>query len=174
MHEKGYGETALHMAASSGKAAIVTTLISAGADVNVRDNYGDTPLIDAADHGRDDVVKLLIAAKADITARHNPPINRNALHSAAYTGNGRTVTALIDAGADPNDPAESGWTPLMIAMLYGKADVIEALLAGGANVNARSKSGWTALREAEFRRYDAAAKRLRDAGAIDFADGERK
>jgi ankyrin repeat protein len=31
-----------------------------------------------------------------------------------------------------------GWTPLMIAMLYGRPDVVEALLAGGADVNDRS------------------------------------
>ncbi len=62
----------------------------------------------------------------------------------------------------------------MIAMLLGKPDVIEALIAAGANVNGRSNSGWTALKEAEYRNNDAAAKRLREAGAIDFADGERK
>jgi ankyrin repeat protein len=61
----------------------------------------------------------------------------------------------------------------MIAMLYGKADVVDALLAAGANVNARSESGWTALKEAEFRQHLHLAKRLREAGAIDFPDGTR-
>jgi ankyrin repeat protein len=61
----------------------------------------------------------------------------------------------------------------MIAMFYGKADVVEALVAAGANVNARSERGWTALKEAEFRQHSHLAKRLRDAGAIDFPDGAR-
>ena len=72
-----------------------------------------------------------------------------------------------------NDAAGGGWTPLMIAMLYGRADVVEALLAGGANVNARSPSGWTALKEAHFRGYREIAERLVRAGAIDYPDGSR-
>src|SRR5579862_7764344 len=106
LHEKGFGSTAAHFAASIGSVPIMAALISAGADVNARDNYGDTPLMHAAAHGRDDVVRLLVASKADIAARRDGLINRNALHAAAYTGNGRTVSVLTDVGADPNERAE--------------------------------------------------------------------
>lgn len=174
LHEKGYGTTALHFAASAGSAPVINALIAAGAEVNVRDNYGDTPLMVASALGKDAAVRELIAAKADVSARRDGPINRNALHQAAYTGNANTVSALIAAGASANEPAEAGWTPLMIAMLYGKPDVVDVLIAAGANVNTRSNSGWTALKEAEFRKYSGVAKRLREAGAVDFVDGERK
>src|SRR5204863_9877236 len=114
----------------------------AEADVNAQDDYGDTPLHAAAARGHEEVVRVLISSKADVHARRKDPINRNALHQAAYTGNGRTVAALIAAGANANEAAEGGWTSLMIAMLYGKPDVVEALLSAGANVNARSEKGW--------------------------------
>jgi ankyrin repeat protein len=96
-----------------------------------------------------------------------------ALHKAADSGNGPTVQTLLAAGAQVNDPAGGGWTPLMIAMLRGRADVVEALLAGGSDVNARSPSGWTALKEARFRGYREIAERLVRAGAIDYSDGSR-
>jgi uncharacterized protein len=72
-----------------------------------------------------------------------------------------------------NEPAGGGWTPLMIAMLYGRRDVVEALLAGGADVNVRSPSGWTALKEAEMRGHRELVGLLLAAGAIQFPDGSR-
>ncbi len=79
----------------------------------------------------------------------------------------------MKAGARVNDSSEGGWTPIMIAMLYGHSDVVDALLEAGADLNARTQTGWTALKEARFRGYREVADKLLRAGAKDFPDGTR-
>jgi ankyrin repeat protein len=63
------GVAPLHLAAASGKTALVTALVAAGADVDVREpQWGQTPLMFAAAAGRTDVVRALAAAGADLSA----------------------------------------------------------------------------------------------------------
>jgi ankyrin repeat protein len=64
-----FGETILHLAATSCDAEAVAVLIAARADVNVRNSYGLTPLHKAAIRGDGTVCRLLMAAKADIHAK---------------------------------------------------------------------------------------------------------
>jgi ankyrin repeat protein len=167
------GETALMQAVQAGDLPTTRKLIAKGENVNSADKDGNTPLQVAASRGDEKMTRLLLDAGADINARSKGPIDRTALHDAAYTGNGPTVQVLLSAGARVNDVADGGWTPLMIAMLYGRPDVVEALLAGGADVNVRSPSGWTALKEARMRGHAEIAERLLRAGAIDYPDGSR-
>lgn len=167
------GETALIQAVQSGDFPTTRKLIAKGANVNSADNDGNTALQVAAGRGDEKATRLLLEAGADVGARRKGPIDYAALHYAAWTGNGPTVQALLSAGARVNEAAGGGWTPLMIAMLYGRADVVEALLAGGADVNARSPSGWTALKEARMRGHYDIAERLMRAGAVDYPDGTR-
>ena len=47
--------------------------------------------------------------------------------------------------ADPNQPDEKGWTPLMREANAGNVEAVKALIAAGANVNAPDESGWTPL-----------------------------
>lgn len=167
------GETALMQAVRSGDVPRMRKLIEEGANVNTADDDGNTALQLAAARGDEKMTRLLLGAGADINARRKGPIDYAALHDAAYTGNGPTVRTLLAAGARINEPAGGGWTPLMIAMLYGRSDVVEALIEGGANVNARSPSGWTALKEAQMRGHGDIAQRLIRAGAVDYPDGTR-
>jgi len=167
------GETSLMQAVRSGDLPITRKLIAKGANVNSADDDGNTALQLAAARGDEKTTRVLLDAGADINARRKGPIDYAALHYAAYTGNGPTVRALLSAGARVNDAAGGGWTPLMIAMLYGRPEVVEALLAGGADVNVRSPSGWTALKEARMRGHSDIAERLIRAGAVDYPDGSR-
>ena len=64
-----FGETVLHLAATSCEAETVAVLIAARADVNAQNNYGLTPLHKAAIRGDGTVCRLLMAAKADIHAK---------------------------------------------------------------------------------------------------------
>jgi ankyrin repeat protein len=65
----------------------------------------------------------------------------------------RAVPDLLAAGADPNlavlnpeDPRESGYTPLMAAVKHDlDGNAVSALLAAGAKVDARTSTGRTAL-----------------------------
>ncbi len=168
----GRGETALVQAIWSGDLPTMRTLIAKGANVNLADRDGGTALQLAAGRGNEAAARMLLDAGADISIRRGP-IDYAALHYAAWTGNGATIRTLLSAGARVNDPASGGWTPLMIAILYGRTDVVEALIAGGADVNARTPTGWTALKEAQKRGHREIAKRLVRAGAIDYPDGSR-
>jgi hypothetical protein len=165
--------TALMQAIRSGDLPTTRKLIAKGRNVNEADNDGNTALQVAAARGDEKMTRLLLDAGADISARRKGPIDYAALHYAAYTGNGSTVQVLLSAGARVNDAAGGGWTPLMIAMLYGRPDVVEALIGGGADVNVRSPSGWTALKEARMRGHSDIAERLLRAGAVDYPDGSR-
>jgi len=167
------GETALMQAVGSGDLPTARKLIAKGANVNAADNDGNTALHLAAARGDEKTTRLLLDAGADISARRKGPIDYAALDEAAYTGNGPTVRVLLSAGARVNDAAGGGWTPLLIAMLYGRLDVVDALIAGGADVNVRTPRGWTALKEARMRGHSDIVERLLRAGAVDYPDGSR-
>ena len=53
------GRTALMLAAVKGHADVAVALISAGADVMVRDNLKRTPLMEACVYGHSDIIELL-------------------------------------------------------------------------------------------------------------------
>jgi hypothetical protein len=59
---------------------------------------------------------------------------------AAYHGHSRTVTALLERGADPDRPNDRGQTPLAGAVFKGEQAVIEALVDGGADPTAGTPS----------------------------------
>lgn len=67
-------------------AAKMQTLITAGLDVNVRDESGNTPLLMAADRflKTDEVFKILLDAGADVNAQDND--GRTALHKILHWG----------------------------------------------------------------------------------------
>ena len=76
-------------------------------------------------------IALLFAALASPAAADTP------LHSAAGTGDTAALTALLDAGADPDALDSLGaYTPLHYAARYGHAAAISALLDAGADPNA--------------------------------------
>jgi ankyrin repeat protein len=91
----------------------------------------------------------------------------NPLVGAARSGDTHAITALLAAGADPNQRwGVNSWTPLMHAIhKYQKASV-EALIAGGADVNAPSGGkDTTALMMAAGYGYSDIVQLLLDEGA---------
>ncbi|KAL7891274.1 hypothetical protein AOLI_G00007500 [Acnodon oligacanthus] len=54
------GQTALMLAASHGRTAMVQVLLECKADVNVQDNDGSTALMCASEHGHSEIAKLLL------------------------------------------------------------------------------------------------------------------
>lgn len=61
-------------------------------------------------------------------------LDESALHFAISAGHYRTVDALLNAGADPNGPAESDQTPLDVAAENGHDDIVRLLTRRGATV----------------------------------------
>lgn len=121
------GFTPLGFAVFFGQPEVVTTLLNAGADINLpsRESMKVTPLASAAASKQTDIARLLIAHGANVNARaasgHIP------LHEAAGNGNVEMVKLLIDNGADVNARTDDGKTPLDFAIEYKRAEVIEFL-----------------------------------------------
>ena len=73
---------------------------------------------------------LLVAVLASPAAADTP------LHSAAGTGDTATLTALLNAGADPNACDSAGFTPLHHAAIHSRPAAVTMLLLAGADPNA--------------------------------------
>ena len=94
--------TPIAIAAGRGNAALVKTLLAAGAKVNVEKDAYPVPLHDAISSGSEACVKLLIEAKADVNTRIGQ--YESPLSLAATAGSEVLVKLLLDAGAKPNTP----------------------------------------------------------------------
>ncbi len=85
---------------------------------------------------------------------------------AARAGDRAAVRALLASGADVNEVAGDGMTPLHWAVERGHAEVVEILLAASAEVSAVTRIGsYTPLHLASRRGDDAAVEALLEAGA---------
>ena len=150
-------------------AADVSRCLSAGADVNARDEerWGRTPLHTAAWYNKTPaVITALVNAGADVNARaewgHTP------LHKAAtFNETLAVITTLVKAGADVTARDKWGGTPLHKAATLNKNPaVITALVKAGANLDAKDKDGYTPLHTAaEFSKTPAVITALIAAGA---------
>jgi len=121
------GETALSIAAFSGKMPYVQRLVEAGAEVNF---YGWPPLAYAAFNGHRDIVEYLLKRGAEIDAK--TANGSTALFWAARNGHTEVVKLLLSNQADPSIANEHDETPVDAAMKGGSRE-IEGLLrsAGG-------------------------------------------
>ncbi len=143
-------------------------------------NRQTSPIIGAARNGDIRAIRTQAARGAD----PNEPGGVNdwtPLEHAIHKHQNASVTALLDAGADPNRADPRGVTPLMMAAGYGYTDTVQILLKRGANTKLRDRDGATALDMAitgvndidRFTLFDcqnATVKILRDAGAPTGSD----
>jgi palmitoyltransferase len=143
---------------------ITRFLLENGAKPNSqRNENGAAPLAGLCFERKIACVKLLLANGADPNLGR-PESGETPLHHAvcgkrAGRDQLRIVTALLEAGANPNQPAETGIisdnfmrdvrvrgeTPLHRAAAFASKEVIEALLAAGADRLVRDAHGDTAL-----------------------------
>jgi ankyrin repeat protein len=122
---KGYASV-IHAAARRGYHEVVSHLILAGADVNVRGLTGEfdnaTVLSAACSQPYVDVVRLLIKSGADLDTVDIP---YTALQIASWAEHEEIVRTLLETGADPN--------------LVGQAWGIDSYLAGTYGLSKREK-----------------------------------
>ena len=141
----------------------VKHLISAGADVNERNDIGSTPIIIGAVKESNDCVKLLIQAGADVN--HVNQQMESALAFSAYFGNDELVSLLIEAGADMNIRNKSRETGLIQTAKGGYTACTKSLIDAGADVNAVDKNKFTSLTHTACSGHLNVLRILIDAGA---------
>ena len=122
-----HGETAVSIAAYTGKLAYVKKLVEAGAEVNY---YGWPPLAYAAYNGHLDIVDYLIKRGAEVNAKTGN--GSTALFFASRFGHIDVVHLLLKNQADPTVENENRETAVDWALKSANTD-IEAILreAGG-------------------------------------------
>jgi len=151
------GDTALMLAARTGKPDAVAMLLDHGADVNKANAAGETALMWAAAARNASAVQVLVDHKADVNARtHNAPPAKplDTIFSAPYPVGGMTALlfavrqntldsarVLIAGGADVKESAADGTSPVLVAVLNGHYTLAGFLLEHGADPNAVDGKG---------------------------------
>lgn len=88
----------LFEAAFLGKLDLVERHITAGTDLNQKDDFGSTALVIATTFGKKDVALALIAGGADLEAKGGD--GSTVLHTAAFFGRTEIVKSLLANGAN--------------------------------------------------------------------------
>ncbi len=140
------GDTALHQAALHGQYAVAAFLISAGADVNVKNNYPPFLPNDLNQEFQ--------------TTDHQDPVILLSSQAANYSNQ------LSTQGRTQQEVKGTGYTPLGLAEFANDHNkMIQLLIAHGADVNAQGSSGATPLFWAVMRDQKDDEKFLLDHGA---------
>lgn len=114
----------------SGAAFIALLLLAAGAFRLLPADFRGRRLLNAAAENDTTKVKLLLHFGADVNFTTGAG---TALHGAAYNGNIDLMTFLIEHGADIDQAAKFGITPLWEARHNHQTAAEQLLLAHGAN-----------------------------------------
>ncbi|KAF7908473.1 uncharacterized protein EAF01_004228 [Botrytis porri] len=131
--------TPLYTASSCGKLPTITTLLEAGAQVDLLSSKG-TALIMATSRGNKEIVALLVEAGANVNI--SVDYRGTALQEAAKTGDNVMIDLLIEKGAEVNAPANShSDTALQEAVKKGNERIITQLIQLGADLNAPGAPG---------------------------------
>ncbi|KAK3368020.1 ankyrin repeat-containing domain protein [Podospora didyma] len=133
-HNHGY-ETPLHRAAAMGNFEAASYLIENATDsVYSTDKYERSTLFHAACGGNPAIIKLMVAKGAliDLPDMHG----RSPLHAAVLCNNQDAVSALVELGANTNQPTgPMGLTPAHIAALHGYEVCLKTLGSVSPDVN---------------------------------------
>jgi ankyrin repeat protein len=152
------GATALHYAARIGDELTCSMLLQRGGNVNIRmqDTHAHSPtvLYLAVQSGNIKLVALLLLHGADPNDGLSPPSNVTPMLAAIDKGNTKIAIMLLNGvdnedeslrqkKADPNKGVGNGGgsasgimqSPLLYAVVRGRADIVHELLTAGAFCN---------------------------------------
>eukprot|EP00042_Codosiga_hollandica_P053166 m.689104 g.689104 ORF g.689104 m.689104 type:complete len:315 (+) comp58634_c0_seq67:687-1631(+) len=134
-----HGNTALKMAARSGSASCLQSLLLAGADPHARYGRDETIMFTAAEHTHEDMLAFLLSLDGSRAIVNVPDIDGKTPLMGAAIGNSIECTRLlVDAGADPNFADRLGRSPIYYAAKSYRPDLLQVLLqTGKVNLNSR-------------------------------------
>lgn len=160
------GRSPLHVAASCGRADVITALAtefasSTSATLDAQDDGGMTALQSAVAAGHIAAIRALLEAGAQADARSSA--GRTALH---YTkGRPEVLAILLSACSQVSPVDELGHTPLHRAAAQGQTVIVTSLIEAGAALNLADKTGRTPLHAACDEAREDVAVALINAGA---------
>lgn len=120
------GMTAITLAAAKRGTQMLTSLIKAGADLEIPDNLGCTPLMHACNTNGEDILRCLVLQGAALDAVDSQ--KRSALHHAARKGNHLHTEILLSAGASIELLDSDEATALVQALWKNQREVVTAFL----------------------------------------------
>lgn len=151
------GDTALMLAARTGKPDALKVLLDHGADANKTNTEGQTALMWAVAEKNAAAAKTLIDHGADVNAQTHklpPPSPFQLIFSAPFPAGGMTALlyaarqndlesakVLIEAGAKVNENSADGSSPLLVAIINTHYALAKYLLEHGADPNAVDEKG---------------------------------
>jgi hypothetical protein len=137
----------LFAVAKKGDVKKLQVLLEKGEPIEAKGQWGHTPLMCAVANDQVEAALFLISHHADVN--HKTKDATNCMQLATMLGNVRILTALIEAGANIDERADRGATPVMWAANRGHLDALRLLIQRGADVNALDTLSHTALMYAQ-------------------------
>jgi hypothetical protein len=166
LRDQRSGTTALEHAVRNGNREMTQLLLSAGADVNIRNPGGQTVLMMLGEEATSDLVWDLVNNGAKVNQKDNE--GNTPLIEAAGLNNIEVLKTLLDAGAEIAVKNDSGGTPLMMAASGGLVNNVRALVLAGADINQRDSDQKSALSFAIENNHAAVIRLLRARGALEI------
>ncbi len=133
-------------AAERGDISTIHRVVTAGGNVNVRDDLGRTPLHLAVAADKLDAFKVLLAEGADINAVAHDLDTPWLL--AGARGRTEMLRLMIPKGPDFSKRNRYGGNALIPACHYGHVETVKLLLTTKIDIDHINSLGWTCLLEA--------------------------
>ena len=170
--EPATGQTALFVAAGTGRVRVLARLLELNASVEVTTRLGASPLSNAAFRGHADACALLLRYAANLESGVG---GGGALHAALQGEGGKAselVALLVGAGGAIDRYDGRGITPLALAARAGDVDSARVLLDAGARINLETRqTRITPLMAAALRGHTQTVRLLCSRGADVHASG---
>jgi ankyrin repeat protein len=144
-HIGGKGETALHLAVSSGHQETVAYLVEQGADPCIKDEEGRTPLYRALVANQPGIINIFILNNS---LNKKDEEGNTVFHLAAEKGDINIMALLVGIAGklQLNYRNNNRETPLHLAAAFGHVEAVRSLIKDEANlINAKDVNGYTPL-----------------------------